>query len=271
MTPDVQLPDGNAIPQIGLGLWKVTQEEFNTSFDAAIANGYRHFDTAQVYGNEEFLGEAWKRHGLEREDLWITTKIRVEAIAVGRTIATFEESLERLQTDYVDLLLLHFPVPVMRKKAWKALEELKAAGKAKSIGVSNYTIKHLEEMKKYGSEMPAVNQVELHVFLQQPELVEYCQQHNIAVEAYSPLAHAQAGADDPVLQEIAGKHGKTFAQVMIRWCVQQGFIVLPKSVTPSRIQENVEVFDFQLDDEDMQKLASLDRDLRTCWDPTYIP
>jgi diketogulonate reductase-like aldo/keto reductase len=271
MIPDVELGDGCVIPQIGLGLWKVTQEEFDRSFDAAIANGYRHFDTAQVYGNEEFLGAAWKRHALRREDLFITTKIRVEAIAVGKTESTFEDSLERLQTDYVDLLLLHFPVPVMRKKAWKALEELKAAGKAKSIGVSNYTIKHLEEMKKYASEMPAVNQVELHVFLQQPELVEYCRQHNIAVEAYSPLAHAQVGMDDPVLQELAAKHGKTFAQIMLRWCVQQGFVVLPKSVTPSRVKENAEIFDFVLDDEDMKKIAGLDRDLRTCWDPTHIP
>lgn len=271
MIPEVQLRDGHAIPQIGLGLWKVSQEEFNTSFDAAIANGYRHFDTAQVYGNEEFLGEAWKRHELKREDIFITTKIRVEAIAVGKTETTFENSLEKLQTEYADLLLLHFPVPVMRKVAWKNLEELKAAGKAKSIGVSNYTVKHLEQMKKYASEMPAVNQVELHVFLQQPELVEYCHQNNIAIEAYSPLAHARAGAEDPVLQEIALKHSKTFAQIMLRWCVQNEFVVLPKSVTPSRVEENAEIFDFELDDEDLQKLKGLDRDLRTCWDPTRIP
>lgn len=271
MIPDIQLPDGKMIPQIGLGLWKVSEEEFNTSFDAAIASGYRHFDTAQVYGNEKFLGEAWQRNQLRREDLFITTKIRVENITVGRTTSSFEESLEKLQTDYVDLILLHFPVPLRRKKAWKALEELKAADKAKSIGVSNYTIKHLEEMKEYATEMPAVNQVELHVFLQQPELVEYCRQHNIVVEAYSPLAHARAGAEDPVLQEIGNKHGKSFAQIMLRWCIQQGFVVLPKSVTPSRIKENAEIFDFELDDEDMQKLTSLDRDLRTCWDPTHIP
>jgi diketogulonate reductase-like aldo/keto reductase len=159
----------------------------------------------------------------------------------------------------------------MRKKAWKALEEIKAAGKAKTIGVSNFTIKHLEEMKEYASEMPAVNQVELHVFLQQPELVDYCQQHNIAIEAYSPLAHARAGAEEPILQEIAQKHGKTFAQIMLRWCVQRGFIVLPKSVTPSRIKENIEIFDFELDDDDLQQLKTLDRDLRTCWDPTNVP
>jgi diketogulonate reductase-like aldo/keto reductase len=271
MIPDVALPDGRSIPQIGLGLWKVSEEGFNTSFDAAVASGYRHFDTAQVYGNEEFLGNAWKRHELQREDLFITTKIRVENITVGRTKSSFDGSLERLQTEYVDLLLLHFPVTLMRKKAWKALEALKAVGKAKSIGVSNYTVKHLEEMKEYASEMPAVNQVELHVFLQQPELVDYCNQHNIRLEAYSPLAHARAGAEEPVLQEIAQKHGKTFAQIMLRWCVQSRFVVLPKSVTPSRVKENSEIFDFELDDEDLEKLKGLDRGLRTCWDPTRIP
>lgn len=271
MIPDLQLSDGRTIPQVGLGLWKVTEQEFNASFDAAVANGYRHFDTAQVYGNEQFLGAAWKRHELQREELSITTKIRVENITVGRAKPSLESSLERLQTEYVDLLLLHFPVTLMRKKAWKDLEALKAAGKAKSIGVSNYTIKHLEEMKEYASEMPVVNQVELHVFLQQPALVDYCRQHNIILEAYSPLAHARAGAEEPVLQEIASKHGKTFAQIMLRWCVQSGFAVLPKSVTPSRVKENAEIFDFELDDEDLEKLKGLDRDLRTCWDPTHVP
>lgn len=271
MIPDVQLSDDHAIPQLGLGLWKVSEEEFTTSFDAAVASGYRHFDTAQVYGNEQYLGAAWKRHELRREDLFITTKIRVENITIGRATSSLEGSLERLQTEYVDLLLLHFPVSLMRKKAWKDLEALKAAGKAKSIGVSNYTIKHLEEMKNYASEMPVVNQVELHVFLQQPELVDYCRQHNIVLEAYSPLAHARAGADEAILQEIAQKHGKTFAQIMLRWCVQSSFVVLPKSVTPSRVKENADIFDFELDAEDLDKLKGLNRDLRTCWDPTHVP
>lgn len=271
MIPDVTLKDGTTIPHIGLGLWKVSQAEFNTSFDAAVAAGYRHFDSAQVYGNEGYLGEAWKRNELKREDIWIATKIRVENITLGQTKSSFEKSLQRLQTEYVDLILLHFPVALMRKKAWKSLEEFKAAGKAKAIGVSNYTIRHLEEMKKYATEMPAVNQVELHVFLQQPELLAYCRDNGIAVEAYSPLAHARAGADEPLLQELAKKHNKTFAQIMLRWCIQKNLIVLPKSVTPSRVKENSEIFDFELDKDDMQKLAGLDRDLRTCWDPTHAP
>lgn len=271
MIPDVELKDGQAIPQIGLGLWKVSQQEFNTSFDAAVAAGYRHFDTAQVYGNENYLGEAWKRNELRREDIFITTKIRVENITIGHTKPSFDKSLQRLQTEYADLVLLHFPIALMRKRAWKALESIKADGKAKAIGVSNYTIRHLEEMKQYATEMPAVNQVELHVFLQQPELLAYCRDNGITVEAYSPLAHARAGAEEPLLQELAQKDDKTFAQIMLRWCIQQGLVVLPKSVTPSRVKENCEIFDFEIDEADMQRLADLNRDLRTCWDPTHAP
>lgn len=272
MTPNITLSDGRDIPQIALGLWKVQdQTEFDRAFDAAIAAGYRHFDSAQAYGNEYMLGEACKRSGLEREELWITTKVRSETIAMGRAEQSIPKSLEALQMDYVDLFLLHFPVPVQRKKAWKVLEQAKADGKAKSIGVSNYTIRHLEEMKEYAQEMPVINQVELHVFLQQPELIKYCQEHDIAVEAYSPLAHAKAGAEEPILQEIAKKHGKTYAQIMLRWCIQQDLIILPKSVTPERIQENIDIFDFELDADDMQKLAGLERDLRTCWSPVHVP
>ena len=270
--PDIKLSDGRRIPQIGLGLWKVKDEaEFDTAFEAGLTAGYRHFDSAQAYGNEQYLGTAWKRSGQRREDLWLTTKIAVEHFGYNHAKKAFDESIEKLQTDYVDLLLLHFPVTILRKKSWTALEEIKAAGGAKTIGVSNYTIKHLQEMEKYANEMPAINQVELHVFLQQPELIDYCREHNIAIEAYSPLAHAKAGADEPVLKELADKYGKTYAQIMLRWCIDRELIILPKSVTPSRIQENIDIFDFQLDDEDLAKLAGLNQDLRTCWDPTHIP
>jgi diketogulonate reductase-like aldo/keto reductase len=150
------------------------------------------------------------------------------------------------------------------------LEKIYAEGQAKSIGVSNYTVKHLEEMKEYAKVMPAVNQVELHVFLQQPDLVDYCRQHDIVIEAYSPLAHARE-MDEPVINSLAEKYGKSYAQIMLRWCVQQGFVVLPKSVNPDRVMQNIDIFDFELSDEDMTKLAGLDRALRTCWDPTHIP
>ncbi len=270
--PKIKLNTGAKIPQVGLGLWKVKdQAEFDTAFDAAIAGGYRHFDSAQAYGNEQMLGAAWKRLGLKREDLFITTKIAVRNFGANHAPKSFEESLEKLQTDYVDLLLLHFPVSVLRKKSWLALEDIYKTGKAKNIGVSNYTIKHLEELKAYATVTPAVNQVELHVFLQQPELIDYCHEHGIAIEAYSPLAHAKAGADEPVLVELAEKYNKSYAQIMLRWCIQRDLIVLPKSVTPSRIQENIDVFDFTLSEEDMAKLAKLNKDMRTCWDPTHVP
>ncbi len=268
---ELDLKNHQKIPQIGLGLWQVKDEaEFKAAFTSAIAAGYRHFDTAQIYGNEPMLGRAWKSSNLKREDLFITTKISVENFGSKRTIKSFDKSLENLQTEYVDLLLLHFPVSLLRKSSWLALEQIQKLGKARSIGVSNYTIRHLEELKKYANIIPAVNQVELHVFLQQPELIDYCRDNGIVVEAYSPLAHAK-DMDEAIISDIANKHGKTYAQIMLRWCIERGLVVLPKSVTPSRINENIDIFDFALDDDDMQKLTSLDRDMRTCWNPTLVP
>ena len=193
--PSIELRDKRKIPQIGLGLWQVRdQAEFNVSFNAAVKAGYRHFDTAQAYNNEQFLGEALKRSGLKRSEVYITTKIAVANFGHKKTLKAFEASLERLQTNYVDLLLLHFPVTLLRKSSWQALEEMKA----------------------FAQEMPAVNQVELHLFLQQPELITYCQGHNIAVEAYSPLAHAKE-MNEPLIIEIAKKYKKSYAQIMLRW------------------------------------------------------
>jgi diketogulonate reductase-like aldo/keto reductase len=271
MVPNIKLNDGKMIPQIGLGLWQVKdQAEFDRAFDEAIKVGYRHFDSAQAYDNEHMLGAAWQRHNLKRQDIFITTKIAVQHFGAKHTAASFAESLQKLQTDYVDLLLLHFPVTALRQKSWPVLEQLQAEGKAHSIGVSNYEIRHLEEMKNYAKITPAVNQVELHVFLQQPELIKYCQDNQIAVEAYSPLAHAKA-MDNPVISAIAKKHGKSYAQIMLRWCIQKDLIVLPKSVTPERIRENFAIFDFKLDDEDMNQLSGQDKDLRTCWSPVHVP
>lgn len=269
--PNIKLNDGYMIPQIGLGLWQITDEqEFNTAFDAAIAAGYRHFDSAQAYNNEQFLGARWKRAGLSRNQLFLTTKIHVMHFGGALARRSFTTSLRKLQVDYVDLLLLHFPVTGMRKGTWQALEKLQADGVVRSIGVSNYTVKHLEEMKTYASVMPAVNQVELHVFLQQPELVEYCNQHGIVIEAYSPLAHA-AAMNEPLLIELAKKYNKSYAQIMLRWCVQRGWVVLPKSVNPERIRENIDIFDFEISPEDMERIASLDRNLRTSWSPVHVP
>jgi diketogulonate reductase-like aldo/keto reductase len=216
------------------------------------------------------LGTAWQASGKKREELFFTTKIKVKNFRYHTVLSSFEETLTKLQTDYVDLLLLHFPVTILRKKAWKALEEIQKKGGARSIGVSNYTIRHLEEMQSYASVVPAVNQVELHVFLQQRELVKYCQDRGIVIEAYSPLAHAKA-MDNQVVGAIAKKHGKTYAQIMLRWLLQQNVVVLPKSVTPRRIKENIAIFDFTLDKQDLAELAKQDKDLRTCWSPVHVP
>ena len=191
-------------------------------------------------------------------------------MVAGQTRKSFGTSLAKLKTDYVDLLLLHFPVPVARKKAWKELEKIRTEGRARNIGVSNYTIKHLEQLKAYSGTVPAVNQVELHVFLQQPELVNYCREHGIVVEAYSPLAHAKC-MNDPVITDIATKHDKSYAQIMLRWAVENGLIILPNSTTPERVRENISLFDFELYLEDLQRLTKLDRNMRTCWNPTHIP
>lgn len=269
--PAIKLGDGNSIPQVGLGLWQSKDHsQFDIAFDAGIAAGYRHFDSAQAYENEQYLGEAWKRSGLKREELFLTTKIAVQHFGHRRARSSFEESLKKLQTDYVDLLLLHFPVTILRKKSWQAVEEIQAAGGAKTIGVSNYMIRHLEEMKDYAKVLPVVNQVELHVFLQQPELVKYCRDNGIQIEAYSPLAHGKA-MDNEVVSSIARKHRKSYAQIMLRWLLEQDFVVIPKSVTPSRIQENIDIFDFQLDKDDLAALAEQDQDLRTCWSPVHVP
>lgn len=269
--PLIELDGGRKIPAIGLGLWQVKdQAEFNTSFDCAVKTGYRHFDSAQAYDNEHMLGQAWKRNGLSREEIFITTKIAVRHFGHKKALKTFKDSLANLQTDYVDLLLLHFPVPLLRKATWRALEEIYAKGGAKNIGVSNFTIRHLEEMKEYAKVLPDINQVELHIFLQQPELLKYCHDNGIVVEAYSPLAHAKV-MDDPVVDKIAKKYGKTYAQIMLRWCIDMGTVVLPKSVTPERIAQNIDIFDFKLNAEDLSELAKQDRDLRTCWSPVHVP
>ncbi len=269
--PLTQLRDTFSIPQIGLGLWQVKDfDEFNTAFNAAVMAGYRHFDSAQIYRNEQMLGDAWTQSGLKREEFFITTKISVKNFGAKHTISSFKTSLEKLKTDYVDLLLLHFPVALVRKKSWLALEKLQAEGKVRSIGVSNYTVRHLKEMKAYANVVPAVNQVELHVFLQQPELIEYCHINGIIIEAYSPLAHAR-NMTNQTIKNIAAKHNKTYAQIMLRWCLERNLVVLPKSITPIRIKENIDIFDFVLDRDDLKKLAQLNKNLRTCWDPTLVP
>ena len=273
--PNLKMNTGVEIPQIGFGLWQNRDNsECIESVKLALKAGYTHFDDAQVYGNEEYLGQALKEAGAKRADLFITTKIASSRDGnsnqpAERLMPSFEESLTKLQTDYTDLLLLHFPLPGLRQQAWPIMEQIHESGRSKSIGVSNYTVKHLEELLKTCKVRPAVNQVELSVGLQQRELVDYCKEQGIIVEAYTPLAEGHF-FKDPTLMEITKKHGKTVPQIMLRWCVDYGAVVLTKSVTPERIKENIDIFDFKLDADDMAKIKALDQNHRNNWDPTDV-
>lgn len=269
--PNLKMNTGTTIPQLGFGLWRnPNEEECKNSVKWALEAGYVHFDEAQAYQNEEFLGSAIKEAGVDRSRLFITTKIATDNMWWTDVIPTFEESLKKLQTDYVDLLLLHFPVTQNRGMSWRRMEQIFTSGKAKAVGVSNYTIKHLEEMAQQFDVKPAVNQVEMSVVLQQPELVEYCKANDIIVEAYTPLAEGLF-FDDPTLKAIAEKHGKSVPQVMLRWCIDYEVVCLTKSAHEDRIKENFDIFDFKLDADDMQQLKALDKNFRTNWDPTNIP
>lgn len=268
---NIELSSSTTIPQLGFGTWLIKDEkECKDAIKIALETGYRHIDTAQIYENEQFIGEEISESKIPRNELFLTTKIWNENMYWDDIFSSFEESLRKLQTDYVDLLLLHFPVTELRRPAWRRMEDLFSSGKVKSIGVSNYTIAHLEELLSECKVKPSVNQIELHVFLQQPELVKFCKDNGIAIEAYSPLAHGYL-VEDPVLKKIAEKHKKTLAQIMLRWCLDQDFITLPKARGRDHIQENFDVFDFRLDEGDLKEISKLDRDLRTCWDPTRVP
>src|SRR5258708_25155075 len=266
----LKLNNGTTIPAKGIGTWRMRDEqECIIAVHAALEAGYRHIDTAQVYDNEAFVGKALKSSTVSREQLFITTKIWNDNYDWDDLIHSFDESLRNLQTDYVDLLLLHLPVTETHRPAWRKMEEIANSGRAKAIGVSNYTVTHLEELLRECEIKPAVNQVEIHVYLQQPELLTFCKEHDIVVEAYSPLAHGY-GMNNPVLADVANKHSKSPVQIMIRWCTDFGTVPLPKSVHSDRLKENFDVFDFSLDTEDMAKLATLEKDFRTCWDPTHV-
>jgi diketogulonate reductase-like aldo/keto reductase len=268
--PELIMNTGASMPQIGFGLWRnANADECKNAVKWALEAGYAHFDDAQAYDNEEFVGEALLEAGVDRSKLFITTKIARENMWWTDVIPTFEESLRKLQMDYVDLLLLHFPVTETRDSSWLRMQQLYAEGRARAIGVSNYTIKHLEEMKTFDVK-PAVNQVEMSVMLQQPELVEYCHDNDIVVQAYTPLVEGLF-FDNPTLVAIAKKHGVTVPQVMLRWCIDYGVVVLTKSANRERIRENLQITEFALDEEDMAQLKKLDKGYRTNWNPTNVP
>ena len=260
MMNTVTLNNGVTMPQLGLGVYKVTSGDTFDTVTTALHNGYRSIDTAQYYDNEEEVGRALKSCDIPREELFITTKVWNSHHGYDRTVEAFETSLDKLGLDYIDLYLIHWPVPEQDKfvETYKALEELYRTGKVRAIGVSNFHIHHIERLLKECDITPAVNQVECHPYLSQKELKAFCKKHDIFIESWSPIYRGGEILEETVIQELADKYGKTPAQVVLRWHLQQDSIIIPKSVTPSRIKENIDVFDFQLTDIEMDHIFHLD-------------
>ena len=261
------LNDGRQMPLLGLGVYKaVGENEVEQAIADAADAGYRLIDTASVYKNEDGVGRGIKALTIPREELFVTTKIWNTAQRIGDVEDTFNRNLERLGLDYVDLYLIHWPVPGCYTDTWKAREKLQTQGRVKSIGVSNFHIHDLEMLKKVSDVVPAVNQVEFHPLFNQPELLSYCRENNIAVQAYAPLARG-AYLHSQLLLEIGRKYQKTTAQIGLRWAVQQGISVIPKSVHKERIRENAEIFDFSLTREEMDAITAMDAHQRTAGIP----
>ncbi|MBO1025973.1 aldo/keto reductase [Ochrobactrum sp. SD129] len=258
--PAVKLNDGNHIPQLGYGVWQVGNDEAISAVSEALKVGYRHIDTAAIYGNEEGTGKAINESGIARSDIYLTTKLWNKEQGYESTLKAFDESLKKLGTDYVDLYLIHWPLPSkdLFMETWRAFIKIKEEGRAKSIGVSNFRTADLERILKESDVVPVLNQIELHPQFQQDELRLFHSKHNIATEAWSPLGQGTI-LENPTLKTIAEKHGKSVAQVILRWHIETGNIVIPKSVTPARIKENFEVFDFSLNGTDHDAITKLDK------------
>jgi diketogulonate reductase-like aldo/keto reductase len=262
--PTVKLDNGIDIPQLGFGVFQVPDEATTAAVTSALEAGYRSIDTAAIYGNETGVGRALAASGLPREDLFVTTKLWNADQGYDATLRAFDASLAKLGLDYVDMYLIHWPTPArdLYRESWKAIEKLVADGRVRTAGVSNFQAGHLQRLIDGAELVPAVNQVELHPGLQQSELRAVHAELGIATEAWSPLAQG-AVLKDEAITTLAARHGKSPAQVVLRWHLQLGTIVIPKSVTPARIRENLDVFDFTLTDDEMAALAGLDRGLRT--------
>tara|TARA_B100000579_G_scaffold415459_1_gene410111 strand:+ start:80 stop:898 length:819 start_codon:yes stop_codon:yes gene_type:complete len=267
----MEMNDGYKIPVVGLGTWK--SEPGDATYNAVLSSinaGYRHIDTARAYDNESDVGRAIKDAGIDRKELFITTKLWNKDQGYETALEACEKSLARLGCDYIDLYLIHWPLKDKRNESWRAFIELQEKGLCKSIGVSNFTIDNLKEIEDRFDILPAANQVEFHPYHYQRELLDYCNSKNILIEAYSPLVHAKR-MDEPRLVSISQELGKTPAQILIRWAMQRGMIVLPKSVNNDRIIENFAVFDFEISDSVMKRLDALDERYVTCWDPHNPP
>jgi 2,5-diketo-D-gluconate reductase A len=269
--PTVALHDGIEIPQLGFGVFLVPPEDTREVVEEALRAGYRHIDTAAAYGNERGVGEAIAASGLAREEVFITTKLWNASQGFDSTLVAFEKSLGRLKMDYVDLYLIHWPVPSrdLYLETWGAFEQIYEEGTARTIGVSNFRIEDLERLEREAHRRPTVNQIELHPRLQQRELRDWHTERQIATESWSPLAKGEL-LSDATIGEVAARYGKTPAQVILRWHLQLGNVVIPKSVTPERIRDNIEIFDFELDNGDMQAIERLDAGERTGPDPAVF-
>ena len=269
--PHIQLNNGVAIPQLGLGVLLLKPEETIEAVGAALRLGYRHIDTAQAYGNEKEVGRAVAQSGLDPEDVFVTSKLRNNKIGFDAALYGFEQTLAALGTDRIDMFLIHWPLPEVRDfvETWRAFERIHAEGRARAIGVSNFQVPHLERLLAETEVAPAVNQIEAHPYLTQEGLLDFGARHEIATEAWSPLARGGV-LRDPVIEEVARDNGRTPAQVVLRWHIQRGSIVFPKSSSPRRMEENFEIFDFALSEEDANRISALDRHERTGPDPdTY--
>lgn len=257
--PIIELSDGNRIPQLGLGVWQASPEQAASAVRQALQAGYRHIDTAAIYENEEGVGQGLQEAGVPREQVFITTKVWNSEQGFDSATRALDASLARLKLDYVDLLLIHWPTPAKDRyvETWKALIQAREQGKVRSIGVSNFNPEHLQRLIDETGVTPVLNQIELHPSFQQRELRQAHERLNIRTESWSPLGQGK-GLEHPQIKQIASKHGRSPAQVIIRWHLQLGLIAIPKSVTESRIQENFQVFDFQLDADDLATIATLD-------------
>lgn len=266
----VRLNNGVEMPWLGLGVFRAEDgKEVENAVLTALQHGYRSIDTAAVYQNERGVGLGLKKSGLPREEVFLTSKVWNSDQGYKTTIEAFEESLERLQTDYLDLYLIHWPKGQRSVESWKAMEELYEKGLVRAIGVSNFLVHHLKEFLPECKVVPAVNQVEFHPELIQPELLEYCKNKGIQPEAWSPIMKGKV-LNIPVLRALAAKYGKTPVQIVLRWDIQKGVITIPKSVKPERIISNADIFDFELSDEDMAKIDRLDKNQRIGGHPDFI-
>lgn len=267
--PNLILNNGVEIPQLGFGVFKIPPEETRQAVLRALGVGYRHIDTAKLYDNETAVGAAVRESGLVREELFVTTKLWNSDQGYDATLRAFDASMERLGLETLDMYLVHWPTPARDKyvETWRAMEKLYVDGRIRAIGVSNFQPDHLRRLLDKSSVVPVINQIELHPYLQQNEARKAHDELGVLTEAWGPLARGRSLLEDPVITGLADKHGRTPAQVVLRWHIELGNVVIPKSVTPSRMQDNFDIFDFALDEEDVAAVAALDRGGRTGPDP----